>query len=78
MTSAQPVLVQPNQFDLGSYDTGITYSTTSFVGVPQLTYKDRVQTLNFRGEQIQTERTQLGQMVTVNLSSNPQAIGSSC
>ncbi|MBW4569586.1 MAG: hypothetical protein KME31_16630 [Tolypothrix carrinoi HA7290-LM1] len=74
MTSAQPVLVQPNQFQLGGYDTEIVYAS-SITGVPQLTYKTRSQTLNFSGEQIQTEQTQLGQMVTVNLSNNPQAIG---
>jgi hypothetical protein len=78
MTSVQSpsVLVQPNQFLLGGYDIKITYETTSIVGVPQLTYQDRSQTLNFRGDQIRTEQTQLGQMVTVNLSSNLQVIGS--
>lgn len=75
MMSTQPVLIQPNQFQLEGYDTEITYSTTSFTGVPQLTYSSRGQTLNFSGEQIQTEQTQLGQMITVNLSNNPQAIG---
>jgi hypothetical protein len=75
MTSVQPVLVRPNQFRLGGYDTEIAYDTTSIIGVPQLTYKTRSQTLNFRGDQIQTEQTQLGQMVTVHLSNNPQAIG---
>jgi hypothetical protein len=75
MTSVSPVLVQPNQFQLGGYDTVIDYSTTSVAGVPQLTYKTRSQTLNFRGEQIRTERTSLGQMVTVTLRGDPQAVG---
>lgn len=77
MTSVQPqpVLVQPNQFLLGGYDTAITYETTSVAGVPNLIYKDRSQTLNFGREQIQMEQTQLGQMVTVNLSRNLPAIG---
>lgn len=77
MTSVkpQPILVQPNQFLLGGHDTEITFSTTSFTGVPRLTYKDRSRTLNFSGEEIRIERTQLGQMVTVNLSSNSQAFG---
>lgn len=76
MTTEKPALVSPNQFHLSGYDTEIAYSTTSFTGVPQLTYKTQGQTLNFRGEQIQTEHNVLGQMVTVNLRNDPQAIGS--
>lgn len=72
MTLAQPQpIVQPNLFELEGYNTQITYSTTSISGVPQLNYVNRGQTLNFRGEDIQMEQTQLGQMVTVNLSDNP-------
>jgi hypothetical protein len=70
MATVQPI-VQPNLFVLQGYNTQITYSTTSIVGVPQLTYTNRGQTLNFRGNEIQMEQTQLGQMVTVNLSDNP-------
>jgi hypothetical protein len=75
MTSVSPVLVQPNRFQLEGYDTVIDYSTTSVAGVPQLTYKTRSQTLSFRGEQIRAERTTLGQMVTVTLRGDPQAVG---
>jgi hypothetical protein len=75
MTSTQPILVQPNVFQLQGYNTQISYSTTSFTGVPELTYVSRGETLNFRGENIRTEQTQLGQMVTVNLSSNLAAVG---
>ena len=72
MTSAQPqlVLLQPNQFLLGGYDIEINYETTSIAAVPQLIYKDRSQTLNFRGDQIRVEQTQLGEMVTVTLNRN--------
>jgi hypothetical protein len=77
LAQEQPVLVQPNQFVLGGYDISITYETTSFAGVPQLTYKDRSQTLNFRGEQIQIEKTQLGEMVSVTLNRNLPATGAS-
>jgi hypothetical protein len=35
----------------------------------------RGETFSFRGEQLRIERTQLGQMVTVALNNNPQAIG---
>jgi hypothetical protein len=67
MATVQPI-VQPNLFELEGYNTQITYSTTSIAGVPQLSYKNRGQTLNFRGDDIQIEQTQLGQIVTVNLS----------
>lgn len=71
MKSTQPVQVLPNVFELEGYNMRISYSTTSFTGVPQLTYINRGETLNFKGEEIQTQQTQLGQMVTVNLSNNP-------
>jgi hypothetical protein len=71
MATVQPI-VQPNLFELEGYNTQITYSTTSSIaGVPQLSYKNRGQTLNFRGDDIRIEQTQLGQMVTVNLSEKP-------
>lgn len=64
-------IVQPNLFELEGYNTQITFSTTSILGVPQLSYTNRDKTLNFRGEDILFEETQLGQMVTVDLSDNP-------
>ena len=70
MISTQPILIQPNLFELGGYNTQISYSTTSITGVPQLTYSNQAQTLSFSGSEIQTEQTQLGQIVTVSLSSN--------
>lgn len=70
MIFTQPILIQANLFDLGGYNTQISYSTTSITGVPQLTYTNRGQTLSFSGSEIQTEQTQLGQIVTVSLSSN--------
>lgn len=70
MAIVQP-LVQPNLFELQGHNTQITYSTTSVVGVPQLTYISRGQTLNFRGRDIQHEQPQLGQMVTVSLNNDP-------
>lgn len=70
MTSTQRILVQPNVFELGGYNTQISYSTTSITGVPQLTYTNRGQTLSFSGSEIHTEQTQLAQIVTVSLSSN--------
>jgi hypothetical protein len=70
MITAQPI-VQANLFELQGYNTQITYSTTSVIGVPQLTYVNQGQTLNFRGKDIRQEQTQLGQIVTVDLTDNP-------
>jgi hypothetical protein len=75
MSIAQAVLVQPNVFELAGYDTRISYSTTSIVGVPELVYVSRGETLTFRGDQIRIERTSLGQMVSVTLNVNPKAVG---
>jgi hypothetical protein len=75
MTSiqSQPSLVKPNQFILGGYDIEISYETTSFTGTPRFSLTRQGQTLNFSGEEIQTEHTQLGHMVTVSLSSSLKA-----
>jgi hypothetical protein len=70
MTTTQAI-VQPNLFELQGYNTEINYSTTSILGVPQLTYTYRGKTFNFRGDDLQIEQTQLGQMVTVDLTENP-------
>lgn len=72
MATIQPI-VQPNLFELQGYKTQITYSTTSIIGVPQLTYISQGKTLNFKGEEIHSEQTQLGQMVTVSISDNPSS-----
>lgn len=62
------LLTQANLFELEGDNTQITYSTTSFTGVPQLTYTHQGQVLSFKGPEILAEQTQLGYMVTVNLN----------
>lgn len=59
-------LGEANQFNV----TGpivISYSRTSFTGVPQLSYKDAELDLNFSGDDITREDTPLGEIVTVTL-----------
>ncbi len=70
MAPAQPALAEPTQFILAGYDIEITYETTSFVGTPRFSIVRHGQNLDFSGEEIQVEITQLGKMVTVNLSAN--------
>src|SRR5215471_7646850 len=62
--------LEPNQFTLEGYDTQITYSASSLRGVPQFSFRDRVETRSFSGDEIRHEDTSVGQMVTVQLQNN--------
>jgi len=62
--------LEPNQFTLEGYDTQITYSASSFSGVPQFSFSDRVETRSFSGAEIRQEDTGVGRMVTVQLQNN--------
>lgn len=64
--SAPTQLEEANQFNI----TGpvvISYSRTSFAGVPQFSYKDGELELNFSGTDIARQDTSLGELVTVTL-----------
>ena len=63
-------ILQPNLFELYGYDTQINYSATSIAGVPLLTYSQNGTMLSFRGDEIRSEQTSLGQSVTVVLKNN--------
>jgi hypothetical protein len=72
-TRARPVetkRLEPNQFTLEGYDTQITYSASSLRGVPQFSFRDRVETRSFSGDEIHHEDTGVGRMVTVQLQNN--------
>ena len=59
-------LGEANQFNV----TGpivISYSRTSFTGMPQFSYKDAELDLNFSGDGITRKDTPLGEIVTVTL-----------
>ena len=60
-----PVVKQPNLFELAGEGVHITYSTTSFGGVPTFTYQDMTQSKHFTGNQIRTVHTEIGTLVTV-------------
>jgi hypothetical protein len=67
-------LGEANQFNI----TGpivINYSTTSFGGVPQLSYKDAELALNFSGDDITRKDTPQGEIVTVTLENLVPADG---
>ena len=60
---------QANLFELGSYSTQVTYSSTSITGQPLLNYRDEVNNLNFMGDEIRIVDTEIGQLITVTLES---------
>ncbi|MEH1918278.1 hypothetical protein [Nostoc sp.] len=61
---------RPNLFELQDKDTQITYSASSFTGIPQLNYKERNISRNFSGEEIDTLETQIGKLLTVLIEPN--------
>lgn len=60
-------LVRANSFELSGDSIQISYSDTSFLGGPQLNYSDNSTNRTFRGEEISSQDTALGQLITVTL-----------
>ena len=54
-------------FQLEHNDLHITYSTSSIAGKPLFNYKDAQQELSFSGDEIRTQESELGTLVTVSL-----------
>ena len=52
-------------------DVQISYSTSSITGQPLFNYKDSKGTHGFKGDEIRTQKTEMGTMVTVTLESIP-------
>jgi hypothetical protein len=64
---------QPNLFEVSGYGIQVTYSTTSLNGQPQFNYQDAHQSMLFVGDQILTETTEIGTLVSVMLRQTPDA-----
>jgi hypothetical protein len=64
---------QPNLFEVAGYGIQVTYSTTSLNGQPQFNYQDTHQSRLFTGDQIRTEATELGTLVSVVIQLTPDA-----
>lgn len=69
---ASPV-VTPNLYHLNGHHLHVMYSTSGIDGRPHLTYQDAVQTLTFTGDQIRSETTEIGTLVTVDLRKSVDA-----
>jgi hypothetical protein len=64
---------QPNLFELSGDGIHITYSATSFDGQPRFSYQDASETKQFVGNQIRTEKTVVGTLVSVTIAMTPDA-----
>jgi len=74
---------EANHFVLAGGDVQITYDTTGFAGKPQLTYRGPIgfgpleerpiESRTIVGDQIRTEQSALGRLVTVYLDAMPDA-----
>ncbi len=65
-------LVNANQFYIDA-PIEVHYDSTSFNGMPLLSYRDTIHDLNFSGEEITRAETSVGELVTVTLDALPDA-----
>ena len=65
-----------NAYDLkGADGVKVSYSASGFGGVPLFHYSDRRNDLSFKGDEIRTEKTSIGTLVTVRLRDVPDLEG---
>jgi hypothetical protein len=62
---------QPNHFVLLGAETRITYDATTIRGLPQLLYEGPYGSRTFSGDEVTTQQTALGRLVTVDLGAFP-------
>jgi hypothetical protein len=63
----------PNLFELSGSGLQVSYSLSSFEGLPQFNYHDATQTKLFKGDQIQAIETEAGTLVSVVINQTPDA-----
>jgi hypothetical protein len=62
---------QANLFELHGNSIHVTYSSTSILGVPILSYRDDQKSLAFTGKEIMISNNELGELITVTLETVP-------
>jgi hypothetical protein len=67
----QANLNQANSFELRGKSIHVSYESTSFTGVPTLSYRDDRLSLSFSGDEIRVADTELGQLITVTIEAIP-------
>lgn len=58
---------QANLFELSRGAIHVTYSSTSILGGPILSYRDSRLNRSFRGDEVRIQDTNIGQLITVSL-----------
>ncbi len=61
----------PNLYELSGTRLKVTYSSSSIAGKPLLTIRQGRKDQQFTGNEIKTDKTQIGQLVTVTLETQP-------
>ena len=61
----------PNLYQLQGAAVSVSYSTTSIDGRPRFTYQDAQQMHSFSGDEIRTDPSEIGTLVTVTLREVP-------
>jgi hypothetical protein len=62
-----PIQKTPDLYMLHGQGLRVTYSTTSFGGKPHFDYHDSHTTRSFVGDEIRTEKTEIGTLVSVTI-----------
>ncbi|MBA2658644.1 MAG: hypothetical protein H0U72_03555 [Nitrosospira sp.] len=62
---------QANLFELSRGAIHVTYSSTSILGGPILSYRDNRLSRSFRGDEVRIQDTDIGQLITVTLETIP-------
>lgn len=65
--------VEPNLFQLKGEKIQINYQSTGFVGAAQLTYTDDQGSRTFSGDEVRSQESEIGLMVSVTLQLNPDS-----
>lgn len=58
---------QPNLFQLSGHHLHVSYATSGIDGKPHFTYQDVHQSLNFSGDEIRRDDSDLGAIVSVSI-----------
>ncbi|MCC6588792.1 MAG: hypothetical protein IT168_18995 [Bryobacterales bacterium] len=61
----------PNLYELTGTRLKVTYSSSSISGKPLLTIRQGRKDQQFTGNEIKTDKTQIGQLITVTLEAQP-------
>lgn len=67
-------VIHPNKFVLNGENFFVTYSTTSLIGVPMLTYRASQKVLTFSGNDIRVLHSEIGDQVTVTIHAIPDLL----